>query len=149
MAEQQEGKLDKLLDRMPPEDAKEIVKAVVAIVKDTADTSRGTVIKAMPDILRSVREMLGHTDTVMAKVDDLTSKTGDTREDILLKALILYEAALEAKRKGQRLVVVGPDYRFVREIIGIDRDRRDRITKEIGGSDREDRGHAESGNLAG
>ena len=65
--------------------------------------------------------MLGLTDTVLAEVEDLTSKTGDTKEDLLLKALTLYEAALEARQKGQRLVLVGPDYRFIQEIVGIDR----------------------------
>jgi hypothetical protein len=121
MANDQERGLDELLNKLPPEDAKEIVKAVVAIMKDAADSSRGTVIEAMPDILRSVREMLGHTDAVMAEVEDITNKTGDTKEDVLLKALTLYEAALEATQKGQRLVLVGPDYRFIREIVGINR----------------------------
>ncbi len=100
MAVHQERGLDELLDKLPPEDAKEVVKDLV---------------------FDSIRETLGHSDAVMAEVDDLTSKTGDTKEDLLLKALTLYEAALEATQKGQRLVLLGPDYQFIQEIVGIDR----------------------------
>jgi hypothetical protein len=121
MAVQQERGLDALLNKLPPDDAKEFVKAVTAIMKDAADSTRETVLGTLPDILRFVRETLGYTDSVLAEVEDLTNKTGDTREDLLLKALTLYEAALEATQKGQRLVLVGPDYRFIQEIVGIDR----------------------------
>jgi hypothetical protein len=128
MAVHQERGLDELLNQLPPEDAKEVLKDLV---------------------FDSIRETLGHSDTVMAKVDDLTNQTGETREDALLKALLLYERALRANRQGQRLVVVGPEYQFIQEIIGLGRDRRDLIAPETAGSDLHDRGLAESGNLAG
>jgi hypothetical protein len=94
---------------MAREDAKEIMKSL---------------------IVDSIRESLGHSDAVMTMVDDLTSETGDTREDVLLKALILFEAALKATQKGQRLVLVESDYRFIREIVGIDRLKPEAATSE-------------------
>jgi hypothetical protein len=100
MAVHQDRGLDELLDNLSREDAKEIVKSL---------------------IVDSIRETLGHSDAVMTMVDDLTSETGDTREDLLLKAMILFETALKATRKGQRLVLVESDYRFIQEIVGIDR----------------------------
>lgn len=113
MADERERKLDAILNKLPLEDTKEIVKALV---------------------FDSIRETLGQSDAVMAMVEDLTSETGDTREDLLLKALILYDAALKAKRKGQRLVLVEPDYRFIREIVGIDReDRAHTETEKVAG----------------
>ena len=83
MADDRERGLDAILNKLPLEDAKEIVKGLV---------------------FDSIREgRLGQSDAVRAMVEGLTSETGDTREDRLLKALILYEAAVEAVRKGQRL----------------------------------------------
>ncbi len=122
MADEQERTLDDLLKKLPAEDAKEIVKAVASLTKDMVAQLKKDLA---PDIVKLVQEMVGHSDAVMAEVADLEDKTGDTREDVLLKALSLYEAALEAKQKGQRLVVVGPDYRFIREIVGFDRAGRE------------------------
>lgn len=127
MADNEQRGLDEVLNKLPPEDADAIVKEVVAIMKDAADTTRSRVIEAVPDILRSMREKLGYSDAVMDEIEDISSKTGDTREDTLLKALVLYEAALEANQKGQRLVLVGPDYRFIREIVGFDRVDREPV----------------------
>jgi hypothetical protein len=109
MAVHQDRGLDELLDKLPREDAKDIVKSL---------------------IVDSIRETLGQSDAVMAMVDDLTSETGDTREDLLLKAMILFETALKATRKGQRLVLVESDYRFIQEIVGIDRLKPEAATSE-------------------
>jgi hypothetical protein len=126
MPEDQERTLDELLKKLPPEDAKAMVKALANITQAMVDKSLTQLKKDLaPDILRLIQGMMGHSDAVIAEVADLENKTGDTREDVLLKALSLYEAALEAKQKGQRLVVVGPDYRFIREIVGFDRAGRE------------------------
>jgi hypothetical protein len=117
MADNQERGLDTLLNKLPPEDARQFVEVTQNIIV-------GAIKAHVPDlaaVFDSVRETLGHTDAEMAEVEEITSKTGDTREDALLKALLLYEAALEAKRNGQRLVLVGSDYRFIREFVGLDR----------------------------
>ena len=114
MADEQGKGLDAILKKLSPEDARLFMKAV-------ADTTFEAVEARIPGLFGSVRDMLGYTDAVLAEVEDLTNKTGDTREDLLLKALTLYEAAFEATQKGQRLVLVGPDYRFIQEIVGIDR----------------------------
>ncbi len=114
MADDQDQGLDAILKKLSPEDAKLFMKLAAATAVDAVEAR-------IPALFGSIREMLGLTDTVLAEVEDLTSKTGDTKEDLLLKALTLYEAALEARQKGQRLVLVGPDYRFIQEIVGIDR----------------------------
>ena len=117
MADDQEPGLDAILKKLSPEDAKQLMRIVVETAMDAVEAR-------IPGLFGSVRDMLGYTDTVLAEVEDLTNKTGDTREDVLLKALILYEAAVDATQKGQRLVLVEPDYRFIREIVGIGRDDR-------------------------
>jgi len=55
---------------------------------------------------------------VPREVDDLARKTGDAAEDVLLKALTFYEVATDPVKKRQRLALPGPDYRFIREIVG-------------------------------
>ncbi|MFI5456099.1 MAG: hypothetical protein ACHRXM_11680 [Isosphaerales bacterium] len=71
------------------------------------------------------KKALGHSDAVLNAVDEIANKTSDTKEDVLLKALSLYEAAIDAKRKNQRLVLVGPEYQFIREIVGFDELKRE------------------------
>jgi hypothetical protein len=64
-------------------------------------------------------------------VEDLALKTGDSSEDVLLKALALYEAAIEARKKGQRLVLVGRDYQFIREIVGFGKESQVSDQREL------------------
>ena len=85
-----------------------VIKNVMAqILRENPRLTRATV-----DAVRS--------EAVSEAVDELMEKTGDNREDLLLKALVLYEAAIEASRKGQRLALLGHDYRLVREITGFE-----------------------------
>jgi hypothetical protein len=66
----------------------------------------------------------GYTEAVSEAVGQLAARTGDTNEDVLLKALALYEAALDASEKGERLAVLGRDYKFIREIVGFEPDHQ-------------------------
>ena len=59
-------------------------------------------------------------EAVAEAIDKLVAKTGDNREDLLLKALTLYEVAIDAAREGQRLAMLGQDYRFIREVVGLE-----------------------------
>jgi hypothetical protein len=104
------------------EDAKEFAWALVKIMHDLKVGQEG-----LSHNVKALQEMLGHSDAVRAKVEEIADESGDTQEDVLLKALRLYEVALEANRKGQRLVLVGPDYRFIREIVGLDRVDREPV----------------------
>lgn len=80
----------------------------------------------MAQILRENPRLTGATvdavrsEPVAEAVDELVEKTGDNREDLLLKALVLYEVAIDASRKGQRLALLGHDYRLIREITGFE-----------------------------
>lgn len=51
----------------------------------------------------------------------LADQAGDSEEDLIFKALALYDTALEAKDHDHRIVIVTKDYKFVQEIIGIGR----------------------------
>lgn len=120
MADNEHRSLDELLKKLPPEDAGEIVKSVVKVATDAIDSSVSRLTSDLvPKVFELVREQLGFSDAVLAEIQNISSESGDSYEDLLLKALLLYKAALEATQKGQRLVVVGPDYRFIREIVGI------------------------------
>jgi hypothetical protein len=89
-------------------EAREIFKNLMAqILRENLDLRKASV-----DAIRS--------EAVSEAVDELMKKTGDNREDLLLKALTLYKAAVDAARKGQRLALLGQDYQFIREIIGLE-----------------------------
>ena len=55
----------------------------------------------------------------------LLERTGESKEDLISKAMTLYEAALDARDKGNRLVILTQDYQFVREIIGFGTNRHE------------------------
>ena len=118
----EDEKLNQLLKEIPPDEAVGIVKSITEMV--IRQLKDGVVHRIVNESLDEMRQSLGHTDAVLGTVEDLVQKTGDTNEDVLLKALALYDAAIKARRKGQRLVLVGGDYHFVREIVGFDQEKR-------------------------
>jgi len=109
-----EQKVDEVLQKLSPEEANLIIQATVTKVLDQLKDS------VCQRVFDSAQQMLDHSDNMIVAVDELAKKTGDTKEDILFKALTLYEAAIEARQKGQRLVLVGSDYKFIKEIIGFE-----------------------------
>jgi hypothetical protein len=119
-----EQKVSEVLQKLAPEDANLIIQATVTKVLDHLKNS------VCQRVFDSAHQMLDHSDNMIDAVDDLAKKTGDTKEDILFKALTLYEAAIEAKQKGQRLVVVGSDYRFIKEIIGFEQMKPESLQPE-------------------
>jgi hypothetical protein len=115
----QEKRLSEILKELPPERAANLIKLIIGMVWSEL---RSIVV---PETLDTIRDQLGHSDVVLRAVEELTEKTTDSREDVLLKALSLYDAAIEAKKRNQRLVLVGPDYQFIREIVGFDRTKQE------------------------
>jgi len=120
-----EQKVNKVLQKLSPEDADFIIQSTVTKVLDQIKDDR-----LFQGVFDRVQRGLGHSDNVIIAVDDLARKTGDTKEDVLFKALALFEAAVEAKQKGQRLVLVGPDYRFIKEIVGFEQIKPESAQRE-------------------
>jgi hypothetical protein len=109
-----ERQFDEAVKDVPPEKVMQLMKILLAQI---ADGVKETIV---PQSIDMIRQQLGYTDAVANAVNEITHRTSDSREELLLKALSLYETAIEAIQKDQRLVLVGPEYRFVREIIGFD-----------------------------
>ena len=78
------------------------------------------VLAQNPDFENRSRELV-RSEGVSEALDRLVEKTGDNREDLLQMALTLYEVVIDAVNKGQRVALLGPDYQFVREIVGFNR----------------------------
>jgi hypothetical protein len=95
------------IDRLVVEHALEALKAMLPSIIE----------KSVPGLLT---DKLGYSVIIGKIVSKLAKHTGDTKEDVLLKALGLYEAAVDANDKGERLAILGPKYEFVREITGFD-----------------------------
>ncbi len=86
-------------------------------------------------IASAFREV-GFTEAVTEALDQLASRTRDPKEDILLKALSLYEEAIRVFASGERLAVLGKDYRFIREIVGFDHGDRVPVATEAASGSR-------------
>jgi hypothetical protein len=119
-----EQKVDEILQNLSPEDSKYVIQATVTKVLD--EVKDALLNRAFERAMRSS----GLSDAVVLAADELAKRTGDSEEDLLLKALSLYEAALEGKEKGQRLILVGPDYKFIKEIVGFEKTSPEPVERE-------------------
>jgi hypothetical protein len=124
----EDERLNQLLKNVPPEQAVGIVKQIADMVMRQLKDE--VVPRIVHESFDGIRQRLGLTNAVLGAVEDLTVETGDTKEDVLFKALALYEAAVRARKKGQRLVLVERDYHFVREIIGFDQENQESLQKQ-------------------
>ncbi len=109
-----DSKANEIFQKIPPEDYDLIIQAAAIKVLDQV---KEVLIKPC---IESTMRSRGYSDAVLLAADELAESTGETSEDVLLKALTLYEIALDAKKKGQRVILTGPDYHFIREIVGFD-----------------------------
>jgi hypothetical protein len=110
-----ERQFDEAVKDVPPENVMRLILKI--LLAQIAEGIKETIVPQSIDI---IRQQLGYTDAVANAVNEITHKTSDSRGELLLKVLSLYETAIKAKQKDQRLVLVGPEYRFIREIIGFD-----------------------------
>jgi hypothetical protein len=75
-------KVDEVLQKLSPEDTNLLIQATVTKVLDQIKE------RVCQRVFDSAQQMLGHADNLVLAVDDL-AKTGDTKEDILLKASVI------------------------------------------------------------
>ena len=89
-----------------------VLDALLALIqKSTEEYIKKHLASELEDKLKSFAKQAsagelhdrGYTEAVSEAVRQLAARTGDTNEDVLLKALALYEAALDASEKGERL----------------------------------------------
>ena len=74
---------------------------------------------AMTTDTKNVQMTLTMSPALEAKLARLAVASGSTEADVLLKAIALYEVALQAKLKGQDVAILDEEKRLVREIDGI------------------------------
>lgn len=75
-------------------------------------------VDAIKQVARQSREQAGYSGEVDEVVSRLATRSGESREEVLLKALNVYGLALDAIEDGNSLVVVTPEDEIVREITG-------------------------------
>lgn len=78
----------------------------------------GGLEKTLPDKLENALRQVGYTDEVSGLVRLLASRSGDTKEQVIRKALTLYGLALDYVEKGDRVVILDAEDTIVREIEG-------------------------------
>ncbi len=74
-------------------------------------------------VLESSRREIGYTKESAALVPLLAARSGESNEEVLYKALQLYQVVLDYAEKGDRLAILDPEDTIVREIEGIGRAR--------------------------
>lgn len=72
------------------------------------------------EIARRVTERSGQSEEIAGLVRLLASRSGDSREDVVVKALTLYGLALDAIEKGYVLAILNDRDEVVREISGFE-----------------------------
>ena len=68
---------------------------------------------------KNVQMTLSMSPALEAKLARLAVASGSSEADVLLKAIALYEVALQAKLKGQELAFLNNEKRALSEIDGI------------------------------
>ena len=79
-----------------------------------------TIKRSMPDFIGQVLERAGYTEEIAGLVQLLAARSNDTKEEVLQKALTLYGLALDAREKGNRLVILNPDDVIIHDIVGFE-----------------------------
>jgi len=113
--------LEKVLKGIPEEQATNLIEAlkdfVLESVQEVIQPRLATLFK---EIGYSGFKEIGYSGEVAALTRMLASKSGDTLEGTLLKALTLYGLALDAVQGGDRLAILNPDDEIVRNIVGFE-----------------------------
>jgi hypothetical protein len=74
----------------------------------------------MPCLVEDLAEEYGLSTEVAGLLHLAASKSNDRHEDLLRKALTLYNVALDARDNGNRLAILNPEDIIVREIVGVE-----------------------------
>ena len=81
-------------------------------------------------LIRELVSKSSRSEAVNLALANIMAKTGTSENDVLLLALTLYDLAVDAAEKGQRLVLLDRDYRFVREIVGLGLNKPETVLHE-------------------
>lgn len=132
-------KLGELIEKLPKDQAERISDALMAstqelailLIKKTLPVALKEVgPKALEakvsrlletnfsDIVPSFLEMVGITLEAVGLIQDIASRTKDSREDVVRKALNLYQLLLDAQDEGNRMAILSPDDTIVHEVVG-------------------------------
>ncbi len=120
MHEAEKKKWTEITKELPPDQLRKLFDAMSEMVKEGIREA----LPSVPDLVSSVRKDLvqeyGLSNEVIGLLRLLASKSDDSYEDLLRKALTLYNVALDARDNGNRLAILNPDDVIVREIVGFE-----------------------------
>lgn len=68
---------------------------------------------------KEIRLSLDISPETNSLLEDLAKKIGGTKSDVLRKAIVLMEVAVEAKRQGRKLGIAEKDQPLATEIVGL------------------------------
>lgn len=109
----------------PKIEPREIPESLRGLIPEEQDKVVSFFEKLMMEIIKKkyftdlITKEHARKNTIAETADEIARTTGDEREEVILKALTLYELAIDAVNEGKRLVLLTQDYRFSREITGL------------------------------
>ncbi len=93
------------LKKLEPDEAQQFVDHLIERAGKAAEAA---LLKELPSKIEEVLEKIGYTDEVKGLLSLLVARSGDTRKEVLRKALLLYGVALNARNMGNHLAILTP-----------------------------------------
>jgi hypothetical protein len=81
---------------------------------------RRAIRQTVPLAIEESLEHLGYDQEVAGLVQLLAARSNDAKDEVLRKALTLYGLALDAREKGNKVVIVNSDDYIIHDVIGFD-----------------------------
>jgi hypothetical protein len=75
---------------------------------------------AMPGAINNALEKHGYTEEIADLIRVISARTNDPKEEVLRKALTLYEVCLDARDQGNRVSILSPDDLILSEVKGFE-----------------------------
>ena len=98
------------LNTLSEVDRQELVRVLDPYIRDSVRSNA---------LLNKLTTESSRSELVNETLAGITSKTGLSPDEVLVLALTLYDVAVDAVQRGERLVLLDSDYRYVREVTGL------------------------------
>jgi hypothetical protein len=91
------------------------------------------IAESLPDAIDEFLRHRGYSEEVTELVQLYSERFHDTNEDVLKKALRLYNFAMAAREQGHRVAILNSDDEIVHEIIGLEPTATTTSTRKVAG----------------
>ena len=76
--------------------------------------------RSLPAAIEEATRSRRYDEEIAGLVQLLAARSNEVKEEVIRKALTLYGLALDAKEKGNKVVIVGPDDEIIHDVVGFE-----------------------------